>query len=473
MEFSLSESIFTKTLVAGDFNAHLPSLGYSNYNKRGHNVEDLLNSSNLCLHQNLTTKPTLHHKRHDTWHKPDLTMTSSDLFERTTIEVLEEIGSDHSPIKIQITRHRPSKPKQGRKCLWNFRKAKWTQYGVETDKSFEMIQPGKSIDETYKDITDAILSSAKKTIPRGNKKRYKPFWTKDLEDAVKERRRLKHEVTRNPSRETKTAFNRATAKVRYLSRISKRDKWRATCGNLDLSKHGKKAWRLLDNLSGSNKRTNPQPLKINGNLTSKPAKKAKIFNKTFSRINKSSKKTRLDKALWSLFKKQQKKRKPPIAAFEEEFTDTELLAAIKRLKICKAPGPDKIKNEMIIHLGARAKAILLIFINRTWTESSLPTMWRSAIINPVLKKGKTPGDPQNYRPISLTSCIGKLAERMVNYRLYWWLERNGLLEHTQAGFRKGCRTEDQLFRLTQTVIDGFQEKKDTTAVFIDLQQAYE
>ena len=148
VEFSLSESIFTKTLVAGDFNAHLPSLGYSNYNKRGHNVEDLLNSSNLCLHQNLTTKPTLHHRRHDTWHKPDLTMTSSDLFKRTTIEVLEEIGSDHSPIKIQITRHRPSKPIQGRKCLWNFRKANWTQYGIETNKSFESIQPGKSIDET-------------------------------------------------------------------------------------------------------------------------------------------------------------------------------------------------------------------------------------------------------------------------------------------------------------------------------------
>ena len=62
---------------------------------------------------------------------------------------------------------------------------------------------------------------------------------------------------------------------------------------------------------------------------------------------------------------------------------------------------------------------------------------------------------------------------MVNYRLYWWLEKNGVLDHAQAGFRKGCRTEDQLFRLTQTVIDGFQAKKDTTAIFIDLQQAYD
>ena len=62
---------------------------------------------------------------------------------------------------------------------------------------------------------------------------------------------------------------------------------------------------------------------------------------------------------------------------------------------------------------------------------------------------------------------------MVNSRLYYWLESNKLLNNTQAGFRRKSRTEDQLFRLIQNVIDGFQEGKSTTAVFIDLQQAYD
>ena len=128
---------------------------------------------------------------------------------------------------------------------------------------------------------------------------------------------------------------------------------------------------------------------------------------------------------------------------------------------------------MIVNLGSKGKLYLLDFINRTWRESALPAAWRTATINPILKKGKKAGEPRNYRPISLTSSIGKLAERMVNYRLYWWLEKNGILNNSQAGFRRGSRTEDQLFRLTQSVIDGFQEKKDTAAVFIDLQQAYD
>ena len=62
---------------------------------------------------------------------------------------------------------------------------------------------------------------------------------------------------------------------------------------------------------------------------------------------------------------------------------------------------------------------------------------------------------------------------MINQRLYWWLEASKLLNVHQAGFRSGHRTEDQLFTLTQKVIDGFHEKKSTTAVFVDLKQAYD
>ena len=64
----------------------------------------------------------------------------------------------------------------------------------------------------------------------------------------------------------------------------------------------------------------------------------------------------------------------------------------------------------------------------------------------------------SYRPISISSCLGKVSERMINNRLTWWLETTGFLHKNQAGFRAGHRTEDQLFRLSQKVIDGFQKK---------------
>ena len=64
-------------------------------------------------------------------------------------------------------------------------------------------------------------------------------------------------------------------------------------------------------------------------------------------------------------------------------------------------------------------------------------------------------------------------ERMINFRLYWWLETSKSLSNNQAGFRSGFRTEDQLFRLSQRILDGFQKKHHTTAIFVDLKQAYD
>ena len=51
---------------------------------------------------------------------------------------------------------------------------------------------------------------------------------------------------------------------------------------------------------------------------------------------------------------------------------TELKAALRKLKLHKAPGSDKITNEMIINLGSNGMAVLLRLINITWKTGQLP-----------------------------------------------------------------------------------------------------
>ena len=115
--------------------------------------------------------------------------------------------------------------------------------------------------------------------------------------------------------------------------------------------------------------------------------------------------------------------------FQDDLTESELDTAIKKLKKRKSPGPDKVHNEMLTNLGRNGKLLLLRLYNKTWTEGQLPRKWKLATITPILKKGKKANDPKSYRPISLTSCIGKLCERILNSRLYWWLESSGLISH--------------------------------------------
>ena len=116
---------------------------------------------------------------------------------------------------------------------------------------------------------------------------------------------------------------------------------------------------------------------------------------------------------------------------------------------------------------------ILHTLNQIWVEGSFPTAWRESIVVPVPKQGKDKTNPDNYRPISLTSCLCKIMERMVNRRLVWWLERRNLLSSIQCGFRRGRSTTDHLVRTENFIQEAFLLGQHVIAVFFDLEKAYD
>ena len=67
--------------------------------------------------------------------------------------------------------------------------------------------------------------------------------------------------------------------------------------------------------------------------------------------------------------------------------------------------------------------------------------------------------PASFRPISLTSCVSKLFERIILSRLLFFLESNSILSPRQAGFHPGRSTLDQILFLSQSILDGFNEPR--------------
>ncbi|GFR97896.1 RNA-directed DNA polymerase from [Elysia marginata] len=59
-------------------------------------------------------------------------------------------------------------------------------------------------------------------------------------------------------------------------------------------------------------------------------------------------------------------------------------------------------------------------------------------------------------------------ERMVNTRMTWYLDKNNILKEKQAAFRRGRCTEEQITLIAQNIEDGFQEKRHTVVVWIDI-----
>ena len=104
--------------------------------------------------------------------------------------------------------------------------------------------------------------------------------------------------------------------------------------------------------------------------------------------------------------------------------------------------PDEIYSQFIKNLGNNATRVLLDEVNETW-KMGIPDVWRKAEIICIHKKGKDPSQVKNYRPISLTSILCKLTERMVNHRLQVFLEN----QNEQAGFRKHRSTTTKIIKL--------------------------
>ena len=121
------------------------------------------------------------------------------------------------------------------------------------------------------------------------------------------------------------------------------------------------------------------------------------------------------------------------AAIEKSssFTMRDLKRSLKKSNN-SSPGPNQIHYEILRNLPIETLHISLDIINETWKSDTLPESWREALIISIPKPGKDYFSPVN-RPIALTSCICKTVERMVNERLVWYLEKNGLLAKQQRG----------------------------------------
>ncbi|CAG7727507.1 unnamed protein product [Allacma fusca] len=158
--------------------------------------------------------------------------------------------------------------------------------------------------------------------------------------------------------------------------------------------------------------------------------------------------------------------------YNAPFTMQELKRAIKHTKN-SAPGPDLVHIQMLKNMDYENLTQVLKLYNNIWKTHCIPNSWKEAIVVPILKPGKTPQEPNNYRPIALTSVLCKTMEKMVTQRLMNYLEANNKVDPNQSGFRKNHSTIDQLIKLQQEILDGFTQKQYIVCVFFDFEKAFD
>ena len=156
-----------------------------------------------------------------------------------------------------------------------------------------------------------------------------------------------------------------------------------------------------------------------------------------------------------------------------DITLKELDKASYVLKPNKASGADSISNEMITCLLHEKPGILIKLFNNIIKGNSEILEWITTIISPIHKKGSKT-DPQNYRGISVISCLLKLFESILNMRLTTYCQDYKILRDEQLGFRAGNRTSDAHLILHSLIKQYCQKNnKRIFSCFVDFKQAFD
>ena len=139
----------------------------------------------------------------------------------------------------------------------------------------------------------------------------------------------------------------------------------------------------------------------------------------------------------------------------------------------KAPGYDSISNEMLSCLLEVKPELIRKLFNAVLQNPTIINKWRMSMITPVHKKGSK-DNPDNYRGISLMSCLAKYFIAILNQRLFKFVIENNILSKSQLGFLPGNRTSDAMIIL-HNLIDYYchKNKKYIFGCFVDFSKAFD
>ena len=307
------------------------------------------------------------------------------------------------------------------------------------------------VDAAYQDFCNTIKKAAKKTIPRGYRNNYIPCWDAECESLYK---------TFLESPQGDDSSLAATALLAKLDR-KRRDRWSEAVRSIDFSHSSRKAWSILNNLTGRS-RHSLRHCPVSADAIASQL----VRNGKYEAVDRKSSRLVFQEVsdLW-------RATTPDAVNISDNFSQREFAAALQHLKPGKAPGPDSICPELILHAGAALKSWLRDFLSSCLRRLKISKIWRRALVVAIPKPGKPVGDPKSYRPISLLCVPYKILKRLIYARVEPLIDP--LLPKEQAGFRRGKSTVDQVVLLTQNIEDSFEAKKKACAVFINLTAAYD
>ena len=243
------------------------------------------------------------------------------------------------------------------------------------------------MDQTYQDLCNTLSKAAKKAIPRQESYRcntYIPCWDAKCEA-------LYQTCLQSPAGDQSSRA--ATAPITWLDKKC-RDQWSEAVRNIDFSCSSRKAWSIINNLT-DRLRYGPHNCPVSANTIAAQL----VKNGKYEGVDHKSSRLISQEVsdLWRALI-------PSPVNLSGDFSSREFTAALQHVKPAKAPGPDSICPELVIHAGTALKSWSRGFLSSCLRQLKIPQVWRRALVVAIPKPNKPVEDPKSYRPISLL-CV--------------------------------------------------------------------
>ena len=138
----------------------------------------------------------------------------------------------------------------------------------------------------------------------------------------------------------------------------------------------------------------------------------------------------------------------------------------------KAASTDGLGSSFIKKLVGVIELPLVLIYQESLRTGKVPVQWKEANVTAIFKKKGQRCEPGSYRPVSLTSQIGRIFERIVRDHLVKFLEENELLRDSQHGFRarRSCLTN--LLEFLDLVSNYVDQGIPVDVIYLDFQKAF-
>ena len=263
---------------------------------------------------------------------------------------------------------------------------------------------------------------------------------------------------------TYRSYNEYAADTRRLLRVAEEEYYARK-----LSSFGddmKRNWQIMNKLLGKKKVNIPDHFNIQSTEVSNPSTIAKSFCEYF--INHP-----LD--IHSKISLSTTDFISQIQPNEKDFyfhptTPEEVKFYIQSLR--KNGGLYDITRRFLIICDNHATEIISKLFNLCIEQRTFPECLKTAVINPIYKKGNR-NLIKNYRPISILTNISKIFETLIYNRLQSFFQENQLLSYKQFGYRKNSDTEQAIFELIAKIMPAIANKKYCICVFLDYSACFD